>query len=263
MEPSICAVTLYTDMKFQDRFEAILKCGIPNVELWGMEGLDIDGLEEDAQKSSWKLQLFCGNRDHGLIDPDSREGFLQEIRESMSIAKRLGCPRVSILSDAVDAEGIPIPTEHPLTHEEKLISCYEGLSRALELAESEQIHLVIEALNTKIDHPGYYLNGSALAFHLVRQLGSDRLRVLYDIYHMQIMEGDLITTMESNLEYIGFIHVADVPGRHEPGTGEINYRNILRMLSSNGYGGMVGLECFPSADSDGAIKAHLDLFKDL
>src|SRR6185295_4761020 len=96
---------------------------------------------------------------------------------------------------------------------------------------------------------------SAPAFELVRKIDSPRLRVLYDVYHMQIMEGDLLATMEANLAEIGHIHVADVPGRHEPGTGEINYTNIARMLRTTGYDRCIGLECFPRGRSEGAIEA--------
>ena len=102
-----------------------------------------------------------------------------------------------------------------------------------------------------------------LAFTNVQRCPADRQpapEVLYDVYHMQIMEGDLIATMEANLSEIGHIHVADVPGRHEPGTGEINYLNIARMLRTTGYDGCIGLECFPREHSDVAIDAFRTVF---
>jgi len=106
----------------------------------------------------------------------------------------------------------------------------------------------------------YTLSQSATALELIKQVGSPRLKVLYDVYHMQIMEGNLIATMEANIAAIGHIHVADVPGRHEPGTGEINYTSIARMLRANGYQGAIGLECVPSGRSEDAVKAFAAAF---
>jgi hydroxypyruvate isomerase len=98
---------------------------------------------------------------------------------------------------------------------------------------------------------------------MVRAVNSPRLKLLYDIYHQQLSEGDLIRTIEGNLPWIGHLHAADVPGRHEPGTGEINHANIARMLVANGYDGFVGLECFPAGDSDQALRAFISTYSDV
>lgn len=139
-------------------------------------------------------------------------------------------------------------------------SIVAGLVAALAAADELGITLLLEPLNTKVDHPGYTLAHSTQAFQIVRFVDSPRLRVLYDVYHMQIMEGNLMETMAANLDCIGHIHVADVPGRHEPGTGEINYRSIAAMLREQGYAGSVGLECVPRGDSWDAIASFLDAF---
>jgi hydroxypyruvate isomerase len=167
---------------------------------------------------------------------------------------------LTILSDRVDGRGIPIPPARPLSTDEKASSIFEGLKQAADLAKAANITLLLEPLNTKVDHPGYTLSHSAQAFEIIRRIGSPHLKVLYDVYHMQIMEGDLIATLTANLSEIGHIHVADVPGRHEPGTGEINYVNIARMLRTAGYDGGIGLECFPQDRSDAAIEAFRNVF---
>ena len=178
----------------------------------------------------------------------------------MNSAARLDCPRLTILSDQVDCRGIPIPPARPLTGDEKANSIFEGLKKAAAMAEAENMTLLVEPLNTKVDHPGYTLSHSTPTFEIVRRIGSPRLKVLYDVYHMQIMEGDLIATMHANLSEIGHIHAADVPGRHEPGTGEINYVNIARMLRTRGYDRCIGLECFPRDRSEAAIEAFRTSF---
>jgi hydroxypyruvate isomerase len=217
-------------------------------------------MEQHLKSSGCRLALFCGNRDHSLIEPGHRAGFLDELRQSLRHAARLGCSRLTILSDQIDNRGIPVPPSTSLSDEQMAESMLAGLRGAAGLAEAANVTLLLEPLNTKVDHPGYTLRHSAPAFELVRQIASPRVKVLYDVYHMQIMEGNLIATIEANLDAIGHIHVADVPGRHEPGTGEINYGSIARMLTANGYAGLVGLECVPKSDSAAAVRAFQAAF---
>ena len=261
MQLSICAVTVFEDQEMLERFHAIQRYGVDYVELWGIQSFDIDAMEQDRQRTKWHLDLFCGTQDHRLIARDERQDFLAELRQSIAIAKRLKCPKLAVLTDVMDQQAIPILPDRHLSEEEKFTCYYEGLKQAAEIAEQEQIELLIEPLNTKLEHPGYYLDSTNFGFEMIEAVGSPRVKMLYDIYHLQIMEGNLIATMEANLDKIGHIHVADVPGRHEPGTGEINYPNIIRMLKSNGYEGVVGLECVPARSSDEAIKAYLKLFE--
>jgi hydroxypyruvate isomerase len=129
------------------------------------------------------------------------------------------------------------------------------------LAEKAGVTLVLEPLNVYVDHPGYFLDGSAAGFDLVRAVGSPRIKLLYDIYHMQVMEGNIIQTLTSNLDVIGHVHVADVPGRHEPGTGELSYANIFEALRQAGYDKYVGFEFEPTVPSEEAAATSLALLK--
>ena len=118
--------------------------------------------------------------------------------------------------------------------------------------------VVEKPLNVLVDHQGHYLSTSAEGFAILDEVGSPHVKLLYDIYHQQISEGNLIATIKASAARIGHFHVADVPGRHEPGTGEINYANVLRAIDAAGYGGYVGLEYRPqarAADSLNAVKA--------
>lgn len=260
MQLTVCSETLFTDRPLPERFAAIRALGIDGIELWGLPPDTVTAVEHGLRSAGCRLKLFCGNRDHSLIDPDERTGFLAELRQSMEHAARLGCSSLTILSDKVDAQGIPIPPARPLTNEQKADNIFEGLKQAAALAAAANITLLLEPLNTQIDHPGYTLAQSRQAFEIVRRIGSPRLKVLYDVYHMQIMEGELIATMEANLSDIGHILVADVPGRHEPGTGEIDYESIACLLRAKGYDGSVGLECFPRNSSEAAVEAFRTVF---
>jgi hydroxypyruvate isomerase len=258
MQLTVCAETVFTERPLAERFAAIRESGIDGVELWGVPQARTEIVHDGLHAAGCRLEIFSGNRDHSLIDAGERAEFLAELKANIATATRLGCPRLMLLSDKIDSRGIPIPPSRKLSNDEMTESMVAGLRKAAELAEAASISLVIEPLNTTVDHPGYALAHSAPAFEIVRQVGNPRLKVLYDVYHMQIMEGNLIATIEANLDLIGHIHVADVPGRHEPGTGEINYANIARMLRANGYEGCVGLECVPLGDSRDAVKSFCE-----
>jgi hydroxypyruvate isomerase len=136
---------------------------------------------------------------------------------------------------------------------------YKVLKSIAPFAENEDITLVLEPLNTRVEEPrshkSYFLNYPKPAFELTRMVGSGKIKVLYDIYHMQLMAGNVIKTLERNIDQLGYIHLADVPGSHEPGTGELNHHNILKALDSMGYAGFVGFELLPSESDGKAFKA--------
>jgi hydroxypyruvate isomerase len=261
MKLTVCAEIVFPERSMAARFAAIRASGVGRIELWGVPSSRADEVHDGLRSAGCRLEIFSGNRDRSLIDANERAAFLAELQGNIATASRIGCPRLMLLSDKIDARGIPIPPSRDISSDETTASMLEGLKQAAALADAAGIDLLIEPLNTKVDHPRYTLARSAPAFELVRQVGSPRLKVLFDVYHMQIMEGDLITTMEANLGEIGHIHVADVPGRHEPGTGEIHYANIARMLRANSYQGCIGLECVPLESSEAAVKAFVTAFE--
>jgi hydroxypyruvate isomerase len=146
-----------------------------------------------------------------------------------------------------------------LSYETKLLNMFKVLESVAPFAEKEDVTLVLEPLNTRLGQPrahkNYFLEYPQPAFDLTRQVGSDRVKVLYDIYHMQLMAGNIIKTLEENIDQLGYIHLADVPGSHEPGSGELNCSNILKALDSMGYAGFVGFELLPSETDEKAFEA--------
>ena len=142
---------------------------------------------------------------------------------------------------------------------EKYGACLDTLKRCGALAEQNGVTLVLEPLNSLYDHVGNYLTTPDKAARLVQEVASPSIRMLYDIYHMQIMTGNIINTLTKYREEIGYIHVADVPGRKEPDTGEINYPNVFKALRDLGFIGFVGLECFPDPPFDQAATLFLKM----
>ena len=174
-----------------------------------------------------------------LVDPGERDGFLQELELCAAAAGKVDCSRLEVLSGN-QRPGVP--------RSEQMDCAVETMKAALPLLEAEGMTAVVEFLNTSVDHPGYFLEHSDDAFELIRRVGSPRVLVLFDLYHVQISQGNLIERLRNNIKQIGQIHFADVPGRHEPGTGEIHFRNVFRAIYDLGdrYRGYVTAEYHPT-----------------
>ena len=186
----------------------------------------------------------------GLCDPAERAGFLTELRASIEAAKQFECSRLVVLS------GFKVPRRSRAQQQSSMV---EGLKRAHELCASKGVTMILEVINTLAsveplnpngnNHADYYLNRTDEAFQIVRKVGGPFLKVLYDIYHVQIMEGNLIPTIRKHIADIGHFHVGDVPGRHEPGTGEIDYGNVFRAIRETGFQQYAAMEYVPSKDA--------------
>ncbi|MBI3666388.1 MAG: TIM barrel protein, partial [Acidobacteria bacterium] len=205
-----------------------------------------DPVATTALKNKLGLECACivGNRavdpkGMTLVDPRDREGFLTEIKASMEAAKRFETTRLVTLSGN-EIPGMPREAQHR--------SIVEGLKAAHDVVAPHGITLILEPLNTLVNHAGYYLNYTREAFEIMREVASPNVKILFDIYHVQIMEGNLIDTIRKNIAHIGHFHVGDVPGRNEPGTGEINYGNVFKAIHQLGFRNFVAMEYRPSKD---------------
>jgi hydroxypyruvate isomerase len=174
-----------------------------------------------------------------ITNPADRDGFLAEMKASADAALRFDTRRI------VTIAGNEVPG---MTRQAQHASMVEGLKRAHDIMAPHELIMILEPLNTLVNHPGYFLNFTNEAFDIVREVGSPYLKILFDIYHVQIMEGNLIATIRKNIASIGHFHVGDVPGRHEPGTGEINYANVFKAIRELGYKDFVAMEYTPAKD---------------
>ena len=245
---------LYTEVDVMDRFKKAAQAGFTHVEMLFPYDYDLDKVEQELKSNGLTMILFdthagdWGAGDRGyLCDPSMKERFYQSVKDSVAIAPRLGTRLLNALAGKVPA-GVSL--------EEARATCVENLKRAAPLCEDAGIVLMSEGLNS-IQTPGYFLDNSKLGFSIVDEVGSPAVKFQYDIYHMQIMEGNLIDTIKANVEKIAHIQVADVPGRHEPGTGEINYPNVFKAIDESGYQGYVALEYAPSGDTQTGLDAWL------
>jgi len=259
MKSSVCIEMVYLEYPFQQRIEKAAQAGFDAIEFWNWDNKDLPAIKAAARQAGIGIVSFQANLGGTLIHPDQRKDFVAAIGLSLGKAQEMGAPTLFLLTDEL-GEDRTVRFQYPgLSEQAKYQSVVDGLKAIAPLAEKAGVTILLEALNIQIDHPGYFLNHSALAFELVRAINSPRIRMLFDIYHMQIMEGNIIHNLTSNLDVIGHVHVADVPGRHQPGTGELNFGNIFRALRQAGYDGYVGFELAPTAPSEQAMAECLAL----
>jgi len=237
---------MFNEVEFLDRFAAAAKAGFRGVEYLFPYAYPKEAIGERLAKHGLAQALFNlppGNWDAGergvAILPDRVAEFQEGVGRAIEYAKTLKCERIHAMA------GVAPSGVHPA----RLRETYVGnLKFAAAAAAKEGLTVVIEPINTR-DIPGYYLCTSTQALAVIGAVGAANLRLQYDIYHAQIMEGDLAHTLQRNLGLIGHVQIADTPGRHEPGTGEINYNFLLRFMDDVGYQGWVGCEYRPAGDT--------------
>ena len=259
MKKSICIEMLATEFEFYDRFAQVKNKGIDAIEFWGWEDKDLDRIKNLCKENDLQISSFSGDADFSLCDSSQAEQYIEYIKKSMQAAKSIGCETLVIHSNALGENGIVLNHYDNIPDDVKYANMLKTLMALAPIAQENKITLVLEALNTIVDHKGNALWHTDKAAELIRLVDSPYIKVLYDVYHMQIMHGNIIDTIEKNHDTFGLIHIADVPGRHEPGTGEINYKAVCKKLDEVGYKGFVAFELSAKNNFDEAMKAIVEL----
>lgn len=253
IRPSIPLEMIYEDEPFLDRIDHVVNYGFDTIEFATWLDKDLDALETRIAENDVSIAAMAAIQEAGLpqdferamTDPTQREAVIEDIEASVETAKRFDCPNLITL----------VGPERGVPREETTRGIIDCLQEIAPVAEAADVSLVLEPLNTAVDHPGYFLEESALGYEIVREVDNPAVKVLFDIYHQQVSEGNVIANVLDNLGEIGHIHVADVPGRHEPGTGEMNYTNTLSAIDDTGYDGHIGFEFTPKHDEAQAFAS--------
>jgi hydroxypyruvate isomerase len=249
---SVMLWTVFRDLPFEQRLENVAKAGYTNVELVGeyakWSPADFDRANTARKRLGITFDATAG-LPHGVGNPAARDAFLADLRQALTPMETLGCPAMIVLSGNV-VPGLSREAQHQ--------SCIEGLKRAAALVEGRKINgqpvrILLECIDPE-ENPRYFLTSAAEAIEIVRTVNQPQVQFLYDLFHEQIAEGNLIEKLEKNIDVIGLIHIADVPGRHKPGTGEINYANIYRKLAALKYNRMVAMEFLPQGDAIAELR---------
>jgi len=254
---SVCIETLLTEYPFAERARKAAEMGFPAVEFWlhDQDGKDVKTLRQAVRDSDIEVSDIVVNSPAGdiggsLVDPRDRAKYLKRLKETIQVAQTLGCQRMITCTGN---------TLKGLTKQQQTRNLVSTLEEACKLLERQNMTLLLEPLNTIVDHAGYFLDSAKAGLQVVNGIGSSNLKLLYDIYHMQIMEGNIVHTIEENIESIGHIHCAGVPGRHELDLGELNYRNIFNKFDELKYTGYVGLEYYPTVKSEESLNRVMQL----
>ena len=251
---AVSAEMTFLDLPVTERVRRIAALGF-EVEIWGWTSKDIDALARTGATFSSMTGYVTGT----LADADGAEHLLRSAEQSLRVAERLDCPRLNVHGTGLDDRGLPVLASEVATPAMWLTAA-KTLTRLAELGERAGRVFTLENLNTAVDHPGVPFARAADTLALVEAVDSPHLRLNLDLYHAQIGEGNLVQLVERALPVVGEIQVADVPGRCEPGTGEIHYPAVAAALHRLGYTGVVALEGWASGDPDQALQSFRTAF---
>ena len=257
MKFSCCIEMIYMDVPFMQRFAQARADGFEYVEFWNWDGKDIPAIKKALQDNGLKLGAFQGDCGGRMVDKAEHAQYLDGVKKGIEIARELGAMNMFLMSDILQEDRSVKPMAHPISEDEKRANSLSMLKQVAPLVEKAGVVGVIEPLNTLVDHSGYSLKNTVPAVELLKEVGSPNIKLLYDAYHMQIMEGNVISTIRGSFSHFGHFHLADVPGRCEPGTGELNYYNILKALAETGYDRLVGFELEPRLASSSVVMKKL------
>lgn len=253
---------LFTDLPKPERIRRIHDAGFA-VEIWDWRGHDVDDLERLAGDGV-VFTSMTGYTEGTLADRDGADALLRTMLDAIPVAQRIGARALNIHGTGLGEGGLPVQPIDPAVGvtDAMWATARDTLRRVADLAAEHDVVYVLENLNTAVDHPGTPFARAADTLVLVRGIDSPHLGLNLDLYHAQIGEGNLIELCREALPWIGEIQVADVPGRCEPGTGEIAYSAVALALSEMGYTGVVGLEAFASNAGEHGSEAALAAFRE-
>jgi len=247
MKTSVCIDMMYSYIDFYDRIDEVKKAGIDTVEFWKWSNKDIERIAE----SNINISIFNMDSNdeklsydlsRGILNDGRADDFLTALKESIPIYKRFKAKAMIVLIG-----------EHKEYNKENVLKC---LRAAIPVLEKDKVTLIIEPLNN-IDRDDYSMPYATPVFELIKEIDSPYIKMLYDIYHQNMMGDFDLEEIKENIKYIGHFHIADAPGRHEPGTGNVDYISILKELSSLEYDGYFGLEyraTKPDSETLGFLK---------
>ena len=258
MELGLCIEMALTKLPFERRFEKAAELGFEFVEMWFVKDFSYHGtadkLTRIAEKSNVKItNTVIGSPDGsiggGLSHPAKRKQWLDRAKTTIQFNKAANIPATIVCTGN---------TVKGMSHRQMMQSVMEGLKPTLEMAVKTGVTLLLEPLNTLYDHPGYWLSNSDKGAAICRKLNCPNMKLLFDCYHMQIMEGDILKHIERNIDVIGHFHSAGVPGRHELYNSELNYPFVMGQIEQLGYKGVFGLEYAPSIDDVESLSKTLE-----
>jgi hydroxypyruvate isomerase len=246
---------------FEEKLEIAARAGLQSVELIGeytdWTDADIARIRKTARSFGLGMDTLMASRDWGkrpvsMVDPAQRDAMLADVRNAVEFARKLEIPQIILMSGNAIAGR---------THDEQYASLLEGTKRAGDLAAEAHLTMIVEPLNSLIDHKGFFLNTCTEGLKLIREVDNPHVRLLFDLYHEQVQQGNVIRTLTEAAPEVAVFHVADNPGRNDPGTGEMNYPNIYKAIKKTGFAGYLTMEYLPLGDQVASLTKAVDGFR--
>ena len=247
---SVCIEMFWRDLPVAERIPRVAALGYPAFEFWGWKNKDIPKVRAAVDACGLPVAALAFEPGGSLIRRGAQAELVQGMRDTAAIAQGLGCRTVIITA------GNRLDDEPDEASRRRVVRHLAAVGR---IAEDHGLTLVLEPLNTLVDHAGYWLRTMAQAVDIVEGVGSPAVKILMDLYHQGIQEGNVINNLTAYIDHIGHFHAAGLPGRHELVGGEQDYRAILRAIDATGYSGHVGLEYRPLLDPEESLRQALSL----
>lgn len=261
MKRSVSIKFMWTELPWPERIRRAAAAGFDRVEMWDWrEPPDIDELAAVAKEHGIEIAGFFGHHQGGLANPDDLELVLESLRETVAVAERIGADQLHVFSDGMQRPQGHVTKPPPLTRDQRQVAAIEGLRECLKLIDGKPMELCVESINT-VHVPGYFLADSDMAVALCREVNDPQVSMFFDCFHQQLVGGRLTDHLLHALPWTSSVHVADVPGRHQPGAGEINFHHVRRVLEEAGYDRQLTFEVMPrDGDSEAAVAAIKQVF---
>ena len=262
-KPKITSSLMLWTLKgsLEEKLEIAARAGLQSVELideyahW--TDTDIQHVKKTARSFGLGIDTLLGSPDWAkrpvsMVDPAHREAFLADVRNAIEFARKLEIPQIILMSGNAIAGR---------THQEQYASLLESAKRAGDLAAEAKLTMIVEPLNSLVNHKGFFLTTCTEGLKLIRAVDNPHVRLLFDLYHEQVQAGNIIRTLTEAAPEVAVFHVADNPGRNDPGTGEMNYPNIYKAIQKTGYAGYLTMEYLPLGDPVASLTKAIDTFR--
>ena len=237
MKYSLCIEPVFETIPFYDRIQVAKDLGLDAIEFWDPSVYDTKKIGTVAARAGIPVAACCLNQAWTYRMNFAYEVVRKNVEQSIEFGKDIGCKTFIGLAGDVTCKA-----------DSQKALLIENLKRTAEICEREGVTIVLEALNSIYDHKGYYLDSSYIGFEIVKAVNSPSIKLLFDCYHMQLMEGNLVNNITDNIQFIGHFHSAGVPGRHELQLGETNYPYVITAIDKLEYEGYFGLEYWPTLE---------------
>ncbi|MBN1992085.1 MAG: TIM barrel protein [Anaerolineae bacterium] len=247
---SVCIEMFWLNQPPEERIRRVKAVGYQAFEFWSWQNKDLAKIRAAKEETGLRLAACCFEPNFCLVNREDDQVFVDGVVESAAVARSLDCHTLIVTTGNVLADETFAITRRRVVRK---------LKKMAKTAEDQGVVLVLEPLNPLVDHPGYWLSKMSQAMDLIQEVDSPALKILDDLYHQQVTEGNLIANLTLYAPWIGHFHAAGVPGRHELVGGELDYRHIFAAIKQTGYSGYVGLEFSPVAGDEAVLKQALAL----